>query len=76
MNSIQMSYILNNSQTILLKDFCVEVRNAFTKKLQKALESLKLPLEYLGIFALAASEADKDKKAKVCHAVLDSKPAV
>ncbi|XP_031550354.1 sister chromatid cohesion protein PDS5 homolog A-like isoform X2 [Actinia tenebrosa] len=50
---------------LTLQDFCVEVRNTFTKKLQKALESLKLPLEYLGIFALAASETDKDRKAKI-----------
>lgn len=48
------------------------MKATFTKKLHKALDSLKLPLEYLAIFALAASETDKDKKAKVKNVNNDS----
>lgn len=51
--------------SFLLKDPCYEVRDKFTKKLHKAEDVLKLPLEYLGIFALAAPEPVKERKTQV-----------
>ena len=51
--------------SLLLKDPCYEVRDKFTKKLHKAEDVLKLPLEYLGIFALAAPEPVKERKTQV-----------
>ena len=41
------------------------MRDKFTKKLHKAEDVLKLPLEYLGIFALAAPEPVKERKTQV-----------
>ena len=37
----------------------------FLKKLCKGVESLKLPLEYLTLFALSAKEPSKEKKQQV-----------
>ena len=51
--------------SFLSKDPCYEVRDKFTKKLHKAEDVLKLPLEYLGIFALAAPEPVKERKTQV-----------
>ena len=50
---------------ILLQDSCFEVREKFTKKLHKALDQINLPLDYLGILALAATEPSKDRKTQV-----------
>ena len=41
------------------------MRDKFTKKLHKAEDLLKLPLEYLGIFALAAPEPVKERRNQV-----------
>ncbi|EDO49633.1 predicted protein, partial [Nematostella vectensis] len=46
-------------------DPCFEVRAKFIKKLHKSLDTLKLPLDYLAIFCLAATESNKDKKTQV-----------
>ncbi|KAK2552607.1 Sister chromatid cohesion protein PDS5-like protein B [Acropora cervicornis] len=46
-------------------DPCFEVRDKFTKKLHKGEDLLKLPLEYLGIFALAAPEPIKERRNQV-----------
>ena len=51
--------------TFLFQDSCYEVRDKFAKKLHKAEDLLKLPLEYLGIFALAAPEPVKERKNQV-----------
>ena len=48
------------------QDVCFEVREEFTRKLHKALDNLKLPLEYLGIFTLAATDPSKERKTQVC----------
>lgn len=48
-----------------MQDPCYEVRDKFTKKLHKAEDLLKLPLEYLGIFALAAPEPVKERRNEV-----------
>ncbi|KAL9973177.1 hypothetical protein ACROYT_G019595 [Oculina patagonica] len=51
--------------SLVMQDSCYEVRDKFTKKLHKAEDLLKLPLEYLGIFALAAPEPVKERKNQV-----------
>lgn len=51
--------------SLVMQDPCYEVRDKFTKKLHKAEDVLKLPLEYLGIFALAAPEPVKERKTQV-----------
>jgi len=51
--------------SLVMQDPCYEVRDKFTKKLHKAEDLLKLPLEYLGIFALAAPEPVKDRRNQV-----------
>ena len=48
-----------------IQDPCYEVRDKFTKKLHKAEDLLKLPLEYLGKFALAAPEPVKERRNEV-----------
>ena len=48
-----------------MQDPCYEVRDKFTKKLHKAEDLLKLPLEYLGIFALSAPEPVKERRNEV-----------
>ncbi|CAH1267920.1 PDS5B [Branchiostoma lanceolatum] len=40
----------------LMNDSCLEVRQKFTNKLHKGLMRLRLPLEYMSIFSLAARE--------------------
>lgn len=51
--------------SLVMQDPCYEVRDKFTKKLHKAEDLLKLPLEYLGIFALAAPEPVKERRNQV-----------
>lgn len=51
--------------SLVMQDPCYEVRDKFTKKLHKAEDLLKLPLEYLGIFALAAPEPVKERRNEV-----------
>ena len=52
------------------QDPCYEVRDKFSKKVHKALDLLKLPLEYLGMFALVAPEPVKERKNQVYRLVL------
>ncbi|XP_015769541.1 PREDICTED: sister chromatid cohesion protein PDS5 homolog A-B-like [Acropora digitifera] len=51
--------------SLVMQDPCFEVRDKFTKKLHKGEDLLKLPLEYLGIFALAAPEPIKERRNQV-----------
>lgn len=48
------------------------MRDKFTKKLHKAEDLLKLPLEYLGIFALAAPEPVKDRRNQVTIVITET----
>lgn len=48
------------------------MRDKFTKKLHKGEDLLKLPLEYLGIFALAAPEPIKERRNQVIAVILES----
>lgn len=57
--------IIFDSVYFTMQDPCYEVRDKFTKKLHKAEDLLKLPLEYLGIFALAAPEPVKERRNEV-----------
>ncbi|XP_078602291.1 sister chromatid cohesion protein PDS5 homolog A-B-like [Branchiostoma floridae x Branchiostoma japonicum] len=52
----------------LMNDKCLEVRQKFTNKLHKGLMRLRLPLEYLSIFSLAAREphAGLRRQIKAC----------
>ncbi|XP_070552644.1 sister chromatid cohesion protein PDS5 homolog B-like [Ptychodera flava] len=47
---------------LLVNDECYQVRQRFAIKLHKGLLSLKLPLQYLSIFALCAKDPIKDRK--------------
>ena len=55
---------------LTMQDSCFEVREQFTTKLHKALDALKLPLDYLAFFALVAVDPSKERrvKAKQVHA--------
>ena len=48
------------------QDSCFEIREQFTTKLHKALDSLKLPLDYYAFLVLAAVDVSKERKIKVC----------
>ena len=47
------------------QDSCYEVRQKFSVKLHKALDVLKLPLDYLAFFMLSAVDPSKDRKTQV-----------
>ncbi|XP_077867919.1 sister chromatid cohesion protein PDS5 homolog A-B-like [Saccoglossus kowalevskii] len=47
---------------LLVNDECYEVRQMFAIKLHKGLLSLRLPLQYLSIFALCAKDPIRDRK--------------
>lgn len=51
--------------SLVMQDSCYEVRDMFTIKLHKGLESLRLPPDYMAIYALAAIEPSKERKNKV-----------
>ena len=51
--------------SLRLQDPCVNVRVTFAQKLNKALMSLRLPLQYMSIFALAASDPQRDRRQQV-----------
>lgn len=46
-----------------LQDECYQVRQAFAQKLHKGLCRLRLPLEYLAVFALCAKDPVKERRA-------------
>ncbi|KAI1903427.1 hypothetical protein AGOR_G00027070 [Albula goreensis] len=48
---------------LVINDECYQVRQAFAQKLNKGLWGLKLPLEYLAIFALCAKDPVKERRA-------------
>lgn len=50
---------------LYLQDECSEVRMTFIQKLHKGLMSLRLPLQYLSVLCLAASETDKGRRTVV-----------
>lgn len=45
------------------QDECYQVRQAFAQKLHKGLCRLRLPLEYLAVFALCAKDPVKERRA-------------
>ncbi|KFM67353.1 Sister chromatid cohesion protein PDS5-like protein, partial [Stegodyphus mimosarum] len=49
----------------VIHDPCLEVRDRFAQKLNKGLSTLKLPLEFLAIFALAGLDERKEFRAEV-----------
>ncbi|XP_023681779.2 sister chromatid cohesion protein PDS5 homolog B isoform X1 [Paramormyrops kingsleyae] len=48
---------------LLINDECVQVRQAFTQKLHSALRRLRLPLQYMAIFALCAKDPVREHQA-------------
>lgn len=50
---------------LLINDSCYEVRVRFTNKLNKGLIALRLPLEYLSVFSLAANDPMKERRLQV-----------
>ncbi|MBN3314043.1 PDS5B protein, partial [Atractosteus spatula] len=48
---------------LVINDECYQVRQAFAQKLHKGLCRLRLPLEYLAIFALCAKDPMKERRA-------------
>ncbi|XP_033867812.1 sister chromatid cohesion protein PDS5 homolog B-like [Acipenser ruthenus] len=48
---------------LVINDECYQVRQAFAQKLHKGLCRLRLPLEYLAIFALCAKDPVKERRA-------------
>ena len=50
---------------LLLQDPCYQVRAKFAQKLHKGLLSLRLPLKYMSIYALAANDPLKERKTEV-----------
>ncbi|XP_069130479.1 sister chromatid cohesion protein PDS5 homolog A-like [Argopecten irradians] len=50
---------------LLMNDSCYHVRLNFALKLHKGLLSLKLPLEYMSIFCLAANDPLRERRAQV-----------
>ncbi|XP_066923364.1 sister chromatid cohesion protein PDS5 homolog B-like [Clytia hemisphaerica] len=50
---------------LIMQDSCCEVRDFFTTKLHKGLETLRLPPSYMAIYALAAVDPSRERKQKV-----------
>ena len=50
---------------LVMQDSCCEVRDHFTTKLHKGLESLRLPPDYMAIYALAAVDPSKERRHRV-----------
>ena len=50
---------------LVMQDSCCEVRDFFTTKLHKGLETLRLPPSYMAIYALAAVDPSRERKQKV-----------
>lgn len=50
---------------LLINDSCYQVRLRFAMKLNKGLLSLRLPLEYMSIFSLAANDPVKERRGQV-----------
>ncbi|XP_062409305.1 sister chromatid cohesion protein PDS5 homolog B [Sardina pilchardus] len=48
---------------LVINDECYQVRQAFAQKLHKGLCRLRLPLEYLAVFALCAKDPVKERRA-------------
>lgn len=61
----EISFSVITLKYLLIKDSCYEVRQKFSIKLHKALEVLKLPLDYLAFFMLSAVDPCKDRRAQV-----------
>ncbi|XP_064607690.1 sister chromatid cohesion protein PDS5 homolog B-like [Liolophura sinensis] len=53
------------TMALLINDSCYEVRLRFAQKLNKGLLSLRLPLEYMSIFSLAANDPLKERRVQV-----------
>lgn len=50
---------------LLMNDSCYHVRLNFALKLNKGLMTLRLPLEYMSIFSLAANDPLKERRAQI-----------
>ncbi len=50
---------------LFLQDSCEEVRDRFAVKLNKGLLSLKVPLSYFSIFALAGADPRREERLEV-----------
>uniref|UniRef100_UPI00358F06DF sister chromatid cohesion protein PDS5 homolog B n=1 Tax=Myxine glutinosa TaxID=7769 RepID=UPI00358F06DF len=48
---------------LVINDECFQVRQIFAQKLHKALTKLRLPLEYMAVFALTAKDPVKERRA-------------
>uniref|UniRef100_A0A8C4NHP8 PDS5 cohesin associated factor B n=1 Tax=Eptatretus burgeri TaxID=7764 RepID=A0A8C4NHP8_EPTBU len=48
---------------LVINDECFQVRQIFAHKLHKALTKLRLPLEYMAVFALTAKDPVKERRA-------------
>ncbi|KAJ8412475.1 hypothetical protein AAFF_G00128110 [Aldrovandia affinis] len=48
---------------LVINDECYQVRQAFAQKLNKGLWGLRLPLEYMAVFALCAKDPVKERRA-------------
>uniref|UniRef100_A0A8C9WPJ8 PDS5 cohesin associated factor B n=1 Tax=Scleropages formosus TaxID=113540 RepID=A0A8C9WPJ8_SCLFO len=55
---------------LVINDECYQVRQAFAQKLHKGLCRLRLPLEYLAIFALCAKDPMKERRAHARQCLL------
>ncbi|XP_028974692.2 sister chromatid cohesion protein PDS5 homolog B-like [Esox lucius] len=60
---LKEDYIHIDKVNIVKKDECYQVRQAFAQKLHRGLCCLRLPLEYLAVFALCAKEPMKERRA-------------
>lgn len=56
--------------SLTIQDSCYEVREKFTVKLNKALESLKLPLDYFAYLVLVAADPVRDRRQKVKQLII------
>lgn len=54
-----------NKLNWFLQDSCYHVRMKFAEKLHKGLFSLKLPLEFMSIFSLAANDPVRERRTAI-----------
>lgn len=60
-----LHYLFLLDLLVSLKDPCYQVRYGFAQKLHKGLILLRLPLQYMSIFCLAANDPHKERRQQV-----------
>jgi sister-chromatid-cohesion protein PDS5 len=68
MNIVENIHTINHQLYVclsFLQDSCYHVRHTFSQKLHKSLLTLRLPLQYMSILSLVASDPVRERRTQV-----------